>query len=289
MLAAQRDSEKEDPSFEDLYQIGTKAVIKQTGKTAEGHIHVLVQGVERMVLLKEEQHDPFILMRVPGRCHSPTDSGPEVEALHRALLDLLDQLPELITSQGASEIVNVLRAEKNPLSIAYRLVSLLNLSVERLQALLEQSQQVEVLRQVYAALSHELQILKLRHQIASQAQAEIGKSQREYFLRQQLKEIQQEIGEIEGDHEESDVGQLKKRIEDTDLPEDVKKEATREVKRLTKLPPAAPDHQVIRSYLELVLELPWTKITEDSLELIPRPPSPGRGPLRHSGCERTDP
>lgn len=266
VLVAQRDSEKEDPSFEDLYQIGTKAVIKQTGKTAEGHIHVLVQGVERMVLLKEEQNDPFMIAR-SRPLPPPTDSGPEVEALHRALLDLLDQLPELITSQGASEIVNVLRAEKNPLSIAYRLVSLLNLSVERLQALLEQSQQVEVLRQVYAALSHELQILKLRHQIASQAQAEIGKSQREYFLRQQLKEIQQELGEIEGDYEESDVGQLKKRIEETDLPEDVKKEATREVKRLTKLPPTAPDHQVIRSYLELVLELPWTKTTEDSLEL----------------------
>ncbi|UCE64536.1 MAG: LON peptidase substrate-binding domain-containing protein, partial [Nitrospirota bacterium] len=266
VLAAQRDSEKEDPSFEDLYQIGTKAVIKQTGKTAEGHIHALVQGVDRMVLLKEEQNDPFMIARLRP-LPLPTDSGPEVEALHRALLDLLDQLPELITSQGASEIVNVLREEKNPLSIAYRLVSLLNLSVERLQALLEQSQQVEVLRQVYAALSHELQILKLRHQIASQAQAEIGKSQREYFLRQQLKEIQQELGEMEGDHEESDVGQLKKRIEETDLPEDVKKEATREVKRLTKLPPTAPDHQVIRSYLELVLELPWTKTTEDSLEL----------------------
>ena len=266
VLAAQRDSEKEDPSFDDLYQIGTKAVIKQSGKTAEGHIHVLVQGVERMVLLKEEQNDPYLIARSRPLA-PPTDSGPEVEALHRALLDLLDQLPELITSQGASEIVNVLRAEKNSLSIAYRLVSLLNLSVERLQALLEQSQQVEVLRQVYAALSHELQILKLRHQIASQAQAEIGKSQREYFLRQQLKEIQQELGEIEGDHEESDVGQLKKRIEETELPEEVKKEATREVKRLTKLPPTAPDHQVIRSYLELVLELPWTKTTEDKLEL----------------------
>jgi len=266
VLVAQRDSEKEDPTFQDLYQIGTKAVIKQTGKTSEGHIHVLVQGVERMVLLKEEQHDPYMIVRSRA-LPAPTDSGPEVEALHRALLDLLDQLPELITSQGASEIVNVLRAEKNPLSIAYRLVSLLNLSMEQLQALLEQSQQVEVLRQVYAALSHELQILKLRHQIASQAQAEIGKSQREYFLRQQLKEIQQELGEMEGDHEESDVGHLKKRIEETDLPEDVKREAIREVKRLTKLPPTAPDHQVIRSYLELVLELPWTKTTEDSLEL----------------------
>ena len=266
ILAAQRDSEQEDPTLEDLYQIGTKAVIKQMGKTSEGHTHVLVQGVERMVLLKSEQTDPFMIVR-SRRLEPPSDFGPEVEALHRALLDLLNQLPELITSQGASEIVDVLRAEKNPLSIAYRLVSLLNLSVERLQALLEQSLQVEVLRQVYGALSHELQILKLRHQIASQAQAEIGKSQREYYLRQQLKEIQQELGEMESDHEESDVGLLKKRVEETDLPEAVKTEATREVKRLAKLPPTAPDHQVIRSYLELVLELPWQKSTEDTLEI----------------------
>lgn len=266
VLAAQRDSEQEDPGLEDLYQIGTKAVIKQMGKTSEGHIHALVQGVERMVLLKGEQTDPYLVVRC-RRLPPPTDFGPEVEALHRALLDLLSQLPELITSQGASDIVDVLRAEKNPLSIAYRLVPLLNLSVERLQALLEQSLQVEVLRQVYGALSHELQILKLRHQIASQAQAEIGKSQREYYLRQQLKEIQQELGELESDHEESDVGQLKKRIEETELPEEVRTEATREVKRLAKLPPTAPDHQVIRSYLELVLELPWNKTTEDSLEL----------------------
>jgi len=257
VLVAQRDSEKEDPTFQDLYQIGTKAVIKQTGKTSEGHIHVLVQGVERMVLLKEEQHDPYMIVRSRA-LPAPTDSGPEVEALHRALLDLLDQLPELITSQGASEIVNVLRAEKNPLSTAYRLVSLLNLSMEQLQALLEQSQQVEVLRQVYAALSHELQILQLRHQIASQAQAEIGKSQREYFLRQQLKEIQQELGELEGDHEESDIGHLKKRIEETDLPEDVKREATREVKRLTKLPPhgsRSPSHsELFRACLRAPLD-----------------------------------
>ena len=185
ILTAQRDSEKEDPTFEELFQIGTKAVIKQMGKTAEGHLHVLVQGVERMVLLKLEEHDPHMLVRA-RQLAPPTDSGTEVEALHRALLDLVNQLPELITTQGASEIIAVLRAEKNPLSVAYRLVSLLNLSVERLQALLEENSQLEVLRQVYGALSHELQILKLRHQIASQAQAEIGKSQREYFLRQQL-------------------------------------------------------------------------------------------------------
>lgn len=264
LIVAQRDPEQDEPTREDLYQIGTKAVIKQMGKLAEGQLHALAQGVERMVLLKLEQTDPFLLAR-SRPILKPSDSGPEIEALHRALLDLVDQLPELISSQGVSEIVEALRSERDPLSVAYRLASLLNLTVERQQDLLECSLQADVLRQVYASFSHELQILQLRNKITSQAQAEIGKSQREYFLRQQLKEIQQELGE-EAD-EESDVTILKKRIEEADLPEAVKKEATREVARLAKLPPAAPDHQVIRSYLELILELPWTAVTPDSLDL----------------------
>jgi ATP-dependent Lon protease len=266
VLVTQRDSEKEEPGFDDLYLIGTKAVIKQMGKTPDGHLQVLVQGIERVVLLKLEQAEPHMVVR-SRRLPLSLESDLELEALHRELLELIGQLPEMLSTQGVAELVAVLRAEKNPMSVAYRLVSLLNLKVERLQGLLEQSDAKEVLRQVYGALSHELNILKIRHEIASQAQAEIGKSQREYFLRQQLKEIQQELGELDVPPEDSELGELKKRIEEADLPEAVKTEATRELKRLVKLPPAAPDYQVIRSYLELVLELPWKTVTEDRLDL----------------------
>ena len=266
VFATQRDSEKEEPGFDDVYLIGTKAVIKQMGKTPNGHLQILAQGIERVVLLKMEQAEPHIIVRSRPLALS-LESDMELEALHRELLELIGQLPELLTTQGVVELVAVLRAEKNPLSVAYRLVSLLNLNVERLQGLLEQSDAKEVLRQVYGALAHELHILKIRHEIASQAQAEIGKSQREYFLRQQLKEIQQELGDLETQPEDGEVGELKARIEKADLPEIVKTEATRELKRLVKLPPASPDHQVIRSYLELVLELPWNTLTEDHLDL----------------------
>jgi ATP-dependent Lon protease len=266
LMVTQRDSEKEEPGFDDLFLIGTKAVIKQMGKTSEGHLQVLAQGIERMVLLKLEQSEPHLIVRA-RRLPITIESDPELEALHRELLNLIGQLPELLTTQGVTELVSVLRAEKDPLLVAYRLVSLLNLNVERLQGLLEQSDPKEVLRKVYGALAHELHILKLRHEIASQAQAEIGKSQREYFLRQQLKEIQQELGELETESLDGDVGELKTRLEEADLPETVMKEATRELKRLVKLPPASPDHQVIRSYLELVLELPWNTVTEDHLDL----------------------
>jgi ATP-dependent Lon protease len=266
LMVTQRDSEKEEPGFDDLFLIGTKAVIKQMGKTSEGHLQVLAQGIERMVLLKLEQSEPHMVVRA-RRLPITIESDPELEALHRELLNLIGQLPELLTTQGVTELVSVLRAEKDPLLVAYRLVALLNLNVDRLQGLLEQSDPKEVLRKVYGALAHELHILKLRHEIASQAQAEIGKSQREYFLRQQLKEIQQELGELETEALDGDVGELKTRIEEADLPEIVLKEATRELKRLIKLPPASPDHQVIRSYLELVLELPWNTVTEDHLDL----------------------
>ena len=266
LMVTQRDSEKEEPGFDDLFLIGTKAVLKQIGKTSEGHLQVLAQGIERMVLLKLEQSEPHMIVRA-RRLPLMVETDTELEALHRELLNLIGQLPELLTTQGVAELVSVLRAEKDPLLVAYRLVSLLNLNVERLQGLLEQSNPKEVLRQVYGALAHELQILKLRHEIASQAQAEIGKSQREYFLRQQLKEIQQELGELESEGMDGDVGELKTRLEDADLPEIVMKEATRELKRLVKLPPASSDHQVIRSYLELVLELPWNTVTDDHLDL----------------------
>ena len=266
LMVTQRDSEKEEPGFDDLFLIGTKAVLKQMGKTSEGHLQVLAQGIERMVLLKLEQSEPHMIVRA-RRLPITIESDSELEALHRELLNLIGQLPELLTTQGVTELVSVLRAEKDPLLVAYRLVSLLNLNVDRLQGLLEQSDSKEVLRKVYGALAHELHILKLRHEIASQAQAEIGKSQREYFLRQQLKEIQQELGELESEALDGDLGELKTRIEEADLPEIVLKEATRELKRLVKLPPASPDHQVIRSYLELVLELPWNTITEDHLDL----------------------
>ncbi|MDH5427344.1 MAG: endopeptidase La [Nitrospirota bacterium] len=266
LMVTQRDSEIEEPGFDDLFLIGTKAVLKQMGKTSEGHLQVLAQGIERMVLLKLEQTEPHMMVRA-RRLPITVESDPELEALHRELLNLIGQLPELLSTQGVSELVSVLRAEKDPLLVAYRLVSLLNLNVERLQGLLEQSDPKEVLRKVYGALAHELHILKLRHEIASQAQAEIGKSQREYFLRQQLKEIQQELGDLETEALDGDVGELKTRIEEADLPEVVLKEATRELKRLIKLPPASPDHQIIRSYLELVLELPWNTVTEDHLDL----------------------
>src|SRR5207249_1819784 len=227
-----RNPETSEPTTENLYQIGTTAVIKQVGRTADGQLHAVVQGVERCVLLKVEQTTPFLMAR-SRQLPAPSDSGPEIDALHRAIVDLVDQLPALIQMPGIGEVVEVLRSERSPVAFAYRVASLLNLTVEGEQALLEAPTCAELLRKIFAALSHEVQVLQLRNKIASDAQTEMGKSQREYLLRQQLKAIQQELGDADGD--ESDVGELKKRIEEAGLPEHVRKEADRADRKSTRL------------------------------------------------------
>jgi len=264
VVVAQRNPDLEEPGIGDLFTIGTKAVIKQTVRTTEGVVQTLLQGVERVVLLKVEQTEPFLKVRT-RQLAAPLDSGAGIEALHRAILDQVDELPELLQSSGLHDVVQALHGERDSVTLAYRTASLLNLTLEAEQGLLEAATREDLLRRLYAVLIHEVQVLQLRNKIASDAQAEIGKSQREYVLRQQLKAIQQELGEE--DSESSELAHLKKQIEQADLPESVRKEADRELARLAKTPSASPEHQVIRNYVELVLELPWKKASTDALDL----------------------
>ncbi len=264
VVVAQRDPQTEEPGLSDLYSIGTKAMIKQLGQSTEGTTHALVQGLDRVVVLKEERSTPYSTVRV-RTLERPSDSGPEIQALHRAIQELLSDLPRLIQAPGVEEVSAVLSNEDDSLSLAYRIASLVNLNVVEEQRLLECTSTLDLLRSLYAALSKELQILQLRDKIAKDAQTKIGKSQREYILREQLKAIQDELGE--GEDDENEVTRLKKQITDADLPEHIRKEVEREVTRLGKVPPTSPDHQVLRTYLELVLELPWQKASEEHLDL----------------------
>jgi len=264
VVVAQRDPQIEEPTLSDLYSIGTKAIIKQIGQASEGAIHALVQGLDRVVLIKEEQSTPYSTVRVRS-LERPSDRGTEVQALHRAIQELVSDLPSLIQAPGIQEISAVLGTEDDSVALAYRIASLVNLNVAEEQRLLECSSALDLLRSLYAALSKEIQILQLRDKIAKDAQTKIGKNQREYILREQLKAIQQELGE--GEEEENDIARLKKQIAEADLPESIRKEVDREVARLGRVPPSSPDHQVLRTYLEFVLELPWKKASEERLNL----------------------
>ncbi len=264
VVVAQRDPLTDEPRLGDLYSIGTKTIVKQIGQTSEGAIHVLAQGVERVVLMKEEQSTPYALARIRP-LERLSDGGTEVLALHRAIQELVTDLPRLIEAPGIQEASVVLSNEEDPVALAYRIASLINLTVAEEQKLLEASSTADLLRGLYAALSKEIQVLQLRDKITSEAKEKISKSQREYILREQLKAIQQELGEGEG--EESELALLKKQVQEADLPDHIRKEVEREVARLAKVPPSSPDHQVLRTYLELVLELPWKKASADHLNL----------------------
>jgi ATP-dependent Lon protease len=264
LVVAQRDPGKENPGLDDLYTIGTKAIVKQVGRSEDGTIQALLQGLERVALLKVEQSLPYLLVQA-RRLELPADNDREVQALQRAIQEQITDLPRLIQAPGIEEATVAFRNEENPATLAYRVASLLNLTVKEEQTLLESSSTIELLRSLYAFLSKEIQILQLREKINSDTQAKIGKNQREYILREQLKSIQQELGE--GDSDESEVAHLKKRIQEADLPDHVRKEVEREIGRLAKVPPSSPDHQVLRTYLELVLELPWNKASEEHMDL----------------------
>jgi ATP-dependent Lon protease len=263
VVVAQRDADVEHPGPDDLYTVGTRAVIKKVNRS-EGGLELLAQGLERVVLVKAEQTEPYLKARVQP-LPPPEDSGTEVEALLRAILDLAGKALELIQPDAPVNIVQLASQVQEPLRVAYLLGSMLGLDVARAQALLEAPTRVEALRLLYGYLSHELQVLELRQKISQQAQSEMGKQQREYMLRQQLHAIQEELGEK--DPEKSEARELRKRFDEADLPEEVRKEAERELRRLERLPAAAPDSQVTRAYLELILELPWRKGTEEAIDL----------------------
>ncbi|MFO0773671.1 MAG: endopeptidase La [Nitrospiraceae bacterium] len=264
LVVAQRSPHTEQPTAEDLYTIGTKAVIKQVRRGADGELHALVQGIDRMVIVKVEQTDPYLTAKVRP-LPIAVETTTEGDALVRAIVDLSGELLKLVQPNGLSEVVLSFGDASDPVALAYRVASTLNMSLPEEQALLEAGTKLDLYRALYAALAREVQILTVRNKIANEAQETIGKSQREYILREQLKAIQRELGES-GD-EQDEVGELRRRIAEADLPDTVRKEAERELTRLSKLPPSSGDHQVLRSYLELVLELPWTKTSEDSLDL----------------------
>jgi ATP-dependent Lon protease len=263
LIVAQRKDEAEEPTQDDLYTIGTRAVIKKMAR-GENALELIVQGVERVVLVRLEQSTPY-LRAVARLLPLPEDHGTEVEALHRAVLELAGRALALAQPQAPIDLSQLMAQARDPIQVVYLIASMLSLDLEKEQQLLEAPSRAEALRLMHAHLAREVQVLELRQKITSEAQSEMTKQQREYLLRQQLRAIQQELGEENPEQAEATL--LRQRLQETDLPDDVRKEAERELGRLEKLPSAAPDYQLTRTYLDLVLELPWRKSTQDAIDL----------------------
>jgi len=189
----------------------------------------------------------------------------EIEALKRNIQGMIQQALALLP-QVPPEVRMAVMSQDNPVQLAYFLASVLDLGVETEQKMLESSTVDGLLTLTHAALARELEIMQIRSKISSEAQSEMDKAQRDYVLRQQMKAIQKELGE-DDTGEKAEASQLRERLEQADLPDDVRKEADRELRRMEQLPQSAPDYHVIRTYLEYVLELPWRKSSEEKLDL----------------------
>jgi ATP-dependent Lon protease len=262
-LVAQRDASVEQAGADDLYGIGTAGVIKKVNRSENG-LQLIVQGLERMALVRIEQTEPYLSAKVRP-LPLPEEGGVELEALHRTVLEQAARAVELTRPDNVSDLRQLASQVTDPIHLAYLIGSFLGLDVEKEQALLEAPTRLEALRLLYGMLAHEVQVLELRHKIASDAHTEMSQQQREYVLRQQLQAIQKELGD--DNPERAEAAELRKRFSEAELPDEVRKEADRELRKLERLPSAAPDFQVTRTYLELLLELPWKTSTEQAIDL----------------------
>jgi ATP-dependent Lon protease len=262
-LVTVQDPEAEQPGWDDLYRIGTAALIHKMIKVPDGTLRILVQGLRRIGLDRPVQTDPYLLGEFVEMPDELRESR-EVEALTRnvqtlfaRVIGLVPYLPEELQIAAA----NV----EDPSALCNLVASTLRLKTEEKQTLLELMDVEARLREISSILSRELEVFELGSKIQSQVQEEMEKGQREFFLRQQLKAIQDELGE--GDADQAEINELRSRFAEMDLPEDVRKAADRELARLEKLPSAAAEYGVIRTYLDWLVTLPWDKTTEDNLDL----------------------
>ena len=257
-------SDDTDAKSSDLFEVGTLVMIKRMERIDQG-MRIIAQGTERVRVIEWKQEDPFLRAVVEILPEPRTVDPEQVEAAKRNLQQMIIEALALLPNVPPEVRVAVL-GQVEPIRLSYFLASILNLGVEEEQKMLEANTADELVRLAHTNLAREVEILQLRSKIASEAQTEMDKAQRDYVLRQQMRAIQKELGEDEtGEAAETEL--LRERLEKAELPDEVRAEADRELKRLQRLPQAAPDYHVIRTYLEFILELPWLKSSEDKLDL----------------------
>jgi ATP-dependent Lon protease len=262
-LLTVRDAEVETPGWDDVYEIGTAAIVHKMIRVPDGTLRILVQGLSRVRLDQPVTDEPY-LVGAFSEVPDILEESREVEALTRNVQSLFGRIIGLVPY--LPEELQIAAANVDDPSALCNLVgSTLRLKAEEKQQLLALADVRERLREVSRILNRELEVLELGTKIQSQVQSELEKGQREFFLRQQLKAIQQELGE--GDPEQAEVNELRERLAALELPEEVRKAAERELSRLERLPAAAAEYGVIRTYLDWIVTLPWGVTTPDNLDL----------------------
>jgi ATP-dependent Lon protease len=263
VMVASKDPEQETPGSDTLYRVGVVGAIARMMKVPDGTLRILVQGAQRVRIDKWMRESPYIVAAIselPDVVNESAELTALVRNVQHTFSEIVEQLPYL-----PEELQIAVANLEDPVALSHLIAGALRLKSDEKQSLLEEVDVAKRLRRLVDHLAQELEVVSIGSKIQSQVQSELEKGQREYVLRQQLKAIQEELGEF--DESAMEAEELREQLAAIKLPEDVRTQADRELNRLESLPPQAAEHGVIRAYLEWIASLPWDKETEDNLDL----------------------
>src|SRR3989440_1412950 len=263
VLVAQKSAEIEQAGPDDIFTIGTASRIARMIRMPDGTIQIIVQGLERVAIGEFTQEKPYLVAHITPKPDIQEEDD-ETEAIKRNVVSYFQRLVALVQNVPEGVAAATLNLEE-PRQVVYVIATFVQMELELRQNLLELDSVRAKLENLSSFLSHELEIFELGKKIQTSAQEEMGKVQREYLLREQLKAIQRELGEES--EEQATVNELRRKIDEAKMPEDALKEANRELSRLEKLPTVSPEYSIIRTYLELLASLPWSKSTGERIDV----------------------
>lgn len=262
-LFTSRNPELETPGPEDLYNTGTIAVVHRMFRAPDGTIRLVVQGIARGRIKEFTQVEPYLKAEIELTPEIVGESL-ELEAMARNARDQFEHIADMVPSIPRELVASVMTIE-DPLQTVYTIANFQRMDLEDAQILLEMNSTHDKLHKLVGILTREVEVLEMGQKIQNEARSEIDKVQREYYLREQLKAIQRELGE--GDEQTVEVDEFRKKIEAASMPEEADKQARRELERLSRLPTAAAEYGVIRTYLDWLVSLPWTQATPDNMDI----------------------
>ncbi len=262
-LVASTNPELESPGPNDLYKVGTVAIVHRLLRAPDGTIRLLVQGMDRFRLGEFVSEEPYLRAHIE-LAPEVIEEGIEIDALARNARDQFQQITQMIPS-FPEELAGSITSVEDPLQTAYTIANFQRMDIKDSQEILELDSVADKLKKLIGLLVREAEVLQLGQKIQNEARGEIEKVQREYFLREQMKAIQKELGEK--DEQAAEAEEFRKKIEDAKMPEEAEKQSKRELERLSRLPSAAAEYGVIRSYLDWLVSLPWSKSTPDNLDI----------------------
>jgi ATP-dependent Lon protease len=263
VLAAQKSADVDNAGPDDIYHVGTVSRVGRMFRMPDGTVQIAVQGLERVTIDEFTQERPYLIARVTAK-PDVQENDTETEAIKRNVISYFQRLVALVQNVPEGVAAATLNLEE-PRQVVYVIATFVQMEMELRQKLLEIDSVHEKLVQLSNFLAHELEILELGKKIQTSAQEEMGKVQREYLLREQLKAIQRELGEES--EEQATVNELRRKIEEAKMPDEAYKEASRELSRLEKLPTVSPEYSIIRTYVELLVSLPWSKSTGEKIDV----------------------